>query len=465
MPPATWTPRRDLREEKATFLEREKRQGEAQKALEAVRTATTVLALETSRLRLVRDFADYGKVRGWRPVWATAERVKSVFSGQSDEMKRFKSSVTPETSESEFKDFTASIRGIRELEALYSLYGVREDCELWYNVIAKGRPIINEVTRGGMRAYTVSGSLLMAKKLEIREEYEWTLSRQKDAYGNPVKLMTPPELLPPSKEFREVVNFVADSENLTQDELAEEFLKRIEAHIRAVSSDWTRTERKKEKVKVSEVNVFHDVVVTNAGTINVFRDVVVTNTWIKAERKAEKTPYLAPGRYPASVRVQMLDHYCSWLQALNRYGEGAPYGKLVEKCARLAKPVHLEQVEDALTWACTNSEAVRKRNTACADFLEKFPRDFAEKVRKWNRVRSELARHVGRFTLRFVGKTVYDPVAFADYPGHVWIEVEEAGLRTPAGNGGGHDGSPACVRGAGDDMASRSRHGGGHRSG
>lgn len=418
-------------EEKATFLEREKRQGEAQKALEAVRTATTVSALETARLRLVRDFADYGTVRSWRPVWATAERVKSVFSGQSDEMKRFKSSVTPETPESEFKDFTASLRGIRELEALYSLYGVREDCELWYNVIAKGRPIINEVTRGGMRAYTVSGSLLMAKKLEIREEYEWTLSRQKDAYGNPVKLVMPPELLPPSKEFREVVNFVADSENLTQDELAEEFLKRIEAHVRAVSSDWTRTERKKEKVKVSKVNVFHDVVVTNAGIVNVFRDVVVTNTWIKAERKAEKTPYLAPGRYPASARVQMLDHYFSWLQALNRYGEGAPYGKLVEKCARLAKPVHLEQVEDALTWACTNSETVRKRNTACADFLEMFPKDFAEKVRKWNRVRGELARHVGRFTLQFVGKTVYDPVAFADYPGHVWIEVEEAGRGAP----------------------------------
>lgn len=103
----------------------------------------------------------------------------------------------------------------------------------------------------------------------------------------------------------------------------------------------------------------------------------------------------------------------------------------MEKCTRLAKPVHLEQVEDALTWACTNSEAVRRRNTACADFLEKFPKDFAEKVRKWNRVRGELARHVGRFTLRFAGKTVYDPVAFADYPRHVWIEVEETGRRAP----------------------------------
>lgn len=404
---------KDFADEKAAFLEREKRQIEAQKALEAVRTAVTASALEAARLRLVRDFADYGTVRSWRPVWATAERVKSVFSSQSDEMKRFKSSVLPETSESEFKDFTASLRGIRELEALYSLYGVREDCERWYNVIAKGRPIINEVTRGGKRAYTVSGSLLMAVKLEIREEYEWTLSRQKDAYGNPVRLVMPPELLPPSKEYREVVNFVADSENLTQDELADEFLKRIEVHTRAVSSDWTRMERQ----KVVEVDMF--------------REIWVTDTWIKAEREAEKTPYLAPGRYPASARVQMLDHYCSWLQSLNRYGKGAPYEKLVEKCTRLAKPVHLEQVEDALTWACTNSEAVRRRNTACADFLEKFPKDFAEKVRKWNRVRGELARHVGRFTLRFAGKTVYDPVAFADYPRHVWIEVEETGRRAP----------------------------------
>ena len=367
----------------------------------ALRDATSVEEVEKARKELVTKFSEYGTVKSWPKVWATVKRVQAVFASESSEMKAMRETLGTETSEGDFKDFKESILGFREMDAFYSLYGVRETHQGWYNLFAKGKPVINEVTRGGKRAYVVTGNLLLAKKMEVKDEYEWTLSSQTHdilpttlnysagvIVNSGVRtvrtiLTQPAELLVYSKEFRTLYSVVADNEKLTQAELAGEFIKLMSEHLRMGTS----------------------------------------NEWCKAE--LSKKTYFSPGRHSAYARVQMLDRYVGWLQDLHRFGDGAPYAKQMRECAKLAKPVHVDNVEDSISWLCTNSEEVRERNAKCVEFLKKFPRDFIQRLNEWNRTRGKIARHLGYFSLHYAGKFMYDPTAFADYPGQTWFVVSD----------------------------------------
>ena len=417
----------DFASARETFEANARRQIEAQTALEALRTAASPEALEQARKTLCATHRDYGDVAKWRPVWATAERIKDVFASDGAEMKAFRSRFSVGVDAAEFKSFVGDVAQIKEMDAWYSLYGVREEGEAWYNVFAKGRPKVEPIVRSsGARAYRISGTLLLAVRLEVREEYEWTLSKQwrnsdgdilvtksgvKVNRGNtriPVRLVTPSELLPYSQEFRRLCQQVSGDVSLKQDELAEIFLGKIGEHLKAAASD----------------------------------------EWVSAERKALRIPYLKAGRYPAYARVQMLDRYIGWLRDLHYYGDGAPCAKQVRECERLARPVSVDGVEDSLSWLCTNNQEVRDRNEACVDLLKSFPADFAVQVGRWNRTRRNVSRHMDQFSLQFAGTFVQDPAAFSDYPGQIWFSVpaEHAGSSLYVLREGGTSGKTVLKR-------------------
>lgn len=350
----------EAEKEMADAEQMQKNVREALGKLKASQTAPDILEARKSLMDFYGSYPEIKRLAG-HPI--DAAEAREVLDGTTGMQKAFAAVGNAGAGQEKFKAFIKDVvASLKEIPSFYSLYGlmVAGDSTGKFFAIAKGRPHMKRPSYA--EAWLISGEMLDIYKRKMSDKIE---KKAQDIKGYTI---------PSVDEVKECVDLVAN-ESLTIGQFEGEVLKQISRHLHAVNA------------------IEHG-----------------KKTYLEDERKFGNWTTLTRGRYTALRRIIMLDVYFKWLEEdLETMPPDNGLKVWVEKVAKLASPIHVDDVPDDLSWTCLWEKRVRDRNAECVSLLEKMPADWTEQYVKWRSARSVI-RDISRWRVETAGQLLFNPL-------------------------------------------------------
>lgn len=360
----------------ASVAEARKSQEDYVAAVGKMNGAADAKGVLEARRELKEFYGGFREVASLAPLAFSCAEAQAVVDGAVGENSAVDGEIHGGLSDGFFAVFLEKIRGIADVPAFYSLYGIKWPAKdkTRYCAVASGKPEISQPS--ARMPWEVNGTIIMLRA----GSYEQTGLFTTGPWESDRPLF---ETLATTDEIRELVE-LANREGVTAGKMKEHLFGRVREHLKAAGGQYVADE---------EVN----------GDIGY-------------------AGYLSSDWYPAIRRVQMLKYYLEWLGELGALPDSPGIKKWIEMVGEYAQPVTIEDIPDDLTWVCLKDRRVSRRNADCAVLLSKMAQSWQKDLdagRKSRSAQGDIAQwrvaYAGKFSFK-PGHPAYEKDANAVFP-------------------------------------------------